>query len=141
MPVYEYICHDCGRLETVLVRSFTAEVKPVCPACKGSNLRRKLSRVVVVKGARKQLEEFDRSRLVGEYEGRDKGSQARWARRVSRELGDELGSEFRDMAEKVEGGEDVWDLVDPAPTLDYKLEQKSQEAAKAEGGASEAPAP
>ncbi|MCH7552685.1 MAG: hypothetical protein IIC82_01620, partial [Chloroflexi bacterium] len=67
----------------------------------------------------------------------DKGSQAAWARKVARELG-EAGEEFREMADKVDAGEDVWDLYDPAPMLNYKLEEKKA-ALSGDGGSDDLP--
>ena len=33
MPIYEYVCQDCGEKYEKLVRSSTAKVKLVCPSC------------------------------------------------------------------------------------------------------------
>lgn len=126
MPVYEYVCHDCRKAVSIFFRSISSPPEPVCPECQGTKLRRKISRVIIAKGTRRALEEVDTSRLMGHYEGRDKASQAAWARRVAGELG-EAGEDFRQMAEKVEAGEDVWDLYDPAPMLEHKISEKASQ--------------
>jgi len=41
MPIYEYSCDQCGHQFEWLVR--TNQDKPVCPACNGQQLTRKLS--------------------------------------------------------------------------------------------------
>lgn len=33
MPIYEYVCQDCGEKYEKLVRSSTAKVELVCPQC------------------------------------------------------------------------------------------------------------
>ncbi len=33
MPIYEYVCQDCGEKYEKLVRSSTAKVELVCPKC------------------------------------------------------------------------------------------------------------
>lgn len=33
MPIYEYICQDCGEKYEKFVRSNTAQVKLICPSC------------------------------------------------------------------------------------------------------------
>ena len=33
MPIYEYVCQDCGEKYEKFVRSSTAEVKLICPTC------------------------------------------------------------------------------------------------------------
>ena len=133
MPVYEYTCHSCRKIVSIFHRSISSQVEAVCPNCQSSDLQRRISRVIVAKGTRRHLDEIDRDRLMGQYEGIDKGSQASWARRVAGELG-EAGTEFRDMAEKVEAGEDVWDLYDPAPMLDHKINAKKEELTGDGGG-------
>lgn len=125
MPVYEYLCQDCRRTVSIFYRSFSAQADPVCPECGGTRLRRKISRVIIARGGRRFLNEVDTGRLMGEYGGRDKKSQAEWARRVAGELG-EAGSDFREMAEKVEAGQDVWDLYDPGPMLEHRIREKAE---------------
>ena len=41
MPIFEYLCQDCGREFETFV---TGERKPACPACHGANLGKLLSR-------------------------------------------------------------------------------------------------
>ena len=41
MPIYEYICADCGNAFEALVRN--SESKPSCPKCESRNLKRRLS--------------------------------------------------------------------------------------------------
>jgi putative FmdB family regulatory protein len=48
MPIFEYICEDCGRQTEILMRN-TAE-KPVC-SCGSSNLKKKLSTFAVSEGS------------------------------------------------------------------------------------------
>ena len=33
MPIYEYVCQDCGEKYEKLVRSSTAKVELICPKC------------------------------------------------------------------------------------------------------------
>jgi putative FmdB family regulatory protein len=40
MPIYEYVCADCGKEFEVLVRSDT---RPACPQCQSSRLNKRLS--------------------------------------------------------------------------------------------------
>ena len=41
MPLFEYMCLDCGEVSEVLVMS--PEDKPVCQACSGTRLKKLLS--------------------------------------------------------------------------------------------------
>lgn len=127
MPVYEYVCSDCRKVVSIFFRSMASQSTPVCPNCQGSNLARKISRVIVAKGDKRYFEGVDTNRMMGNYAGRDKGSQVSWARRVASELGD-AGSEFREMAERVEGGADEFRLYDPAPLLEMKMRERIEKS-------------
>jgi putative FmdB family regulatory protein len=41
MPIFEYLCQDCGREFETFV---TGDRKPACPGCQGANLGKLLSR-------------------------------------------------------------------------------------------------
>lgn len=46
MPIYEYQCASCGKEFEILVRNSSAV--PQCPACSGTELRKKLSAFAMV---------------------------------------------------------------------------------------------
>lgn len=43
MPLYEYICNDCGQPFEKMMRFSEANQIPVCPTCSGSDTRKKIS--------------------------------------------------------------------------------------------------
>ena len=43
MPIYEYICGNCRKKVSVLLRNPSAAGEPVCPACGGGGLTRVIS--------------------------------------------------------------------------------------------------
>jgi len=43
MPIYEYLCEDCGREFEELVRSAGASREVACPKCGGRNVGRQVS--------------------------------------------------------------------------------------------------
>ena len=50
MPIYEYICLDCGK-DFELIRSMSQKDAPmVCAACGGENIKRKLALAVAMSG-------------------------------------------------------------------------------------------
>ncbi|MDT8272182.1 MAG: zinc ribbon domain-containing protein [Desulfomonilia bacterium] len=49
MPIYEYVCQDCGNEFETLV-SLSAKKNPPCPNCKSTRLRKKISLVASEKG-------------------------------------------------------------------------------------------
>jgi putative FmdB family regulatory protein len=48
MPIFEYVCRDCGREFETFV---TGERKASCPGCEGANLGKRLSRPGMVGAA------------------------------------------------------------------------------------------
>lgn len=43
MPIYEYICQDCGSRFEKFVRSIIAKVEPECPGCGSRHTDKALS--------------------------------------------------------------------------------------------------
>ena len=43
MPLYEYICADCGHEFEKMMRFDQAGQRPACPRCAGEDTRKKLS--------------------------------------------------------------------------------------------------
>ncbi len=119
MPIYEYRCNDCRRRVSVLWRTF-AEVEgntPQCPHCGGTNLTRLVSRVAVVRSEESHLEDLaDPSSLAGLDEN-DPKSIARWMRKMSKEMGEDLGPEFDEVVGRLEAGESPEEIEAAMPEL------------------------
>lgn len=49
MPIFEYSCNSCGKEFETLVRGSTPA--PECPACHGSELRKKMSTFAAITGS------------------------------------------------------------------------------------------
>jgi putative FmdB family regulatory protein len=45
MPLYEYICNECGEGFEKMVRFSEADRLPICPNCKSENTHKKISAV------------------------------------------------------------------------------------------------
>jgi putative FmdB family regulatory protein len=107
MPIYEYRCNDCRKRVTVYWRSFSEieTTQPCCPTCGGEDLTRLISRVAVLKSEESRLENLaDPSSLAGLDEN-DPKSMARWMRKMSRDMGEDLGPEFDEVVDRLEAGE------------------------------------
>ncbi len=49
MPIYEFLCLDCGQKSSFLTPSFKAALEPKCRKCGSANLRKLVSRVAVLR--------------------------------------------------------------------------------------------
>ena len=129
MPIYQYDCQDCQRRVDVFFRSIAQVSEPSCPECGGSALVRVISRVAHIRSDVQRLDDLDIDQQLGRLDGKGEGDFARWTRRMGEELGDDLGADFRDMADRTDAGEDPIARVDPAHTLRYRVNKKREEAA------------
>jgi putative FmdB family regulatory protein len=135
MPIYQYDCGGCGRRVDIFFRSISKVSAARCPECGSKRLRRVVSRVARTRSESERVASIDVEQELGRMESGDVGGFARWARRVGDRLDDELGSDFRQIAEQAEAGEDPIERVDPAHTLRYRVEKRRREVAgPSEGG-------
>ena len=119
MPIYEYGCYDCRKRVNVFFRTFSdAQTKPAsCPRCGGTNLKRLVSKVSVVRSEESRLDSLaDPSSLAGLDEN-DPKSIARWMRKMSGEMGEDLGDEFKEVVDRLEAGEDPESIEKSMPEL------------------------
>ena len=105
MPIYEYRCNGCGRRVSVFQRSIQNESVAVCSHCGSHDLARLISRVAVVHSEGSRLDDLASDAALADLDERDPRSLARWARRMGRDMGEELGPEFDEVVERLEAGE------------------------------------
>jgi len=106
MPIYEYQCSRCRRVFSILVRSLSADIHPACPRCGAGEARRLISRFAVLRSDDSQAERLaDMAGDVGDVDENDPRSVARWARRMSDEMGEDAGPEFNELVGRLEAGE------------------------------------
>jgi putative FmdB family regulatory protein len=105
MPVYEFRCNSCRSNVDVFTRSISAEVSGSCDRCGSTDLRRAVSRVVMlgIGGGDVDLEGMDPN---------DPRAMAAWARQMQAQMGPDAGPEMEELAQKLERGESLDDDFD-----------------------------
>ena len=58
MPIYEFICSDCGRGSSFLTRSVSSPLDPVCRSCGSANLQRAISSFAVRKTVKQVHDQY-----------------------------------------------------------------------------------
>ncbi len=117
MPIYEYRCNNCRRRVSVLVRTYARPTSARCDRCGSEDLRPLISRVSFVRSEESRLESLaDPSNLAGLDEN-DPKSMARWMRKMSSEMGEDLGPEFNEMVDRLEAGESPEEIEKSMPGL------------------------
>jgi putative FmdB family regulatory protein len=90
MPIYEYRCEDCGRISEFLLITAEEIVVPQCKRCKSKKMSRILSRVRVIRSEESRLESLSDPSKWGDLDEKDPKSMAKWAKRMGRELGEDV---------------------------------------------------
>ena len=119
MPIYEYRCQDCRRRVSILLRSFgeAETATPQCPRCGSSNLTRLISRVAVLRSEESRLDAMADPSSLGDLDENDPKSVARWMRRMSGELGEDMGDDFDEVVDRLEAGENPEEIEASMPDL------------------------
>ncbi|MDA8217188.1 MAG: hypothetical protein M0Z94_06160 [Dehalococcoidales bacterium] len=105
MPIYEYRCPACGLRQSLFFHTYAAAATARCRRCGSTDLRKLVSRFYALKSEEAQLESLTDPSTFGDVDENDPRSVARWARRLARETGEDLGPEFTEMVDRLEAGE------------------------------------
>lgn len=105
MPIYEYLCENCGRIFSYLVLK-KEEPQPVCKFCGGLSIKRIISRVNVFRSEEKKIERLTDPSRWGDLESGNLRAFERWIKEVGSEMEGEVD---RQELEKVfhEAVEDI----------------------------------
>ncbi len=119
MPIYEYRCKECGQKARKFWRSF-ADINPgvlECPRCGAHNWQRLVSRVAFIRSEEARLDDLaDPSSLAGLDEN-DPKSIARWMRKMSNQVGEEMPPEFEQVIDRLESGQSPEEIEASMPEL------------------------
>lgn len=119
MPVYEYRCLNCHRRVTIFLRGFgdVATVNPRCTYCGHDQLERLVSRVAVLKSDEARLDALSDDAALAGVDEDDPRSIARWMKKMSSEMGEDLGDEFHEVVDRLESGQPPEEIEASMPDL------------------------
>jgi putative FmdB family regulatory protein len=117
MPIYEYRCQDCGRKLSVFWRSRSDVKTPHCRRCGSENMTRLVSRVRVIRSEESRMDDLADDAALADLDENDPRSLGRWMRKMSREMGEDLGPEFNEIVGRLEAGEDPEEIEESMPEL------------------------
>jgi putative FmdB family regulatory protein len=118
MPIYEYRCPDCKRRVSI-VQSYSeyGNSQPVCPHCGGRALQRLISRTRIARSEDSRMESMADPSSWGDVDENDPRSMAKMMRRMSGELGEDMGPEFHEAVDRLEAGENPDEIEQSMPGL------------------------
>jgi putative FmdB family regulatory protein len=110
MPIYEFLCRDCGRKMSALVLSRSRLDEVRCKRCGGANLEKLVSRFATVKSEDARLESLADPSALGGVDEDDPKSVARWMKKMGKEMGEDFGEDLDQAVEEemAGGGEGTW---------------------------------
>jgi putative FmdB family regulatory protein len=111
MPLYEYMCKECGRKSTRLVLKSSDEANLKCRHCGSDQLRRLISRVTVHKSESSRMADLDTKGQPDESYYRDNRNIGLRAKKRMQELGVDLGDAFEEKLEKARTTTHIEDLT------------------------------
>jgi putative FmdB family regulatory protein len=117
MPYYDYRCLDCKRRFSMFMTYSEYGSKPVsCPHCSSEQVHRKIGRVRIARSEGSRLEDLS---MPSDLEGLDEDPRAlgQMMRRMSSEMGEELGPEFNEVVDRLEKGESPEEIEKALPDL------------------------
>ena len=117
MPAYEFRCLECKRaFEVFLSYQEYGEKEVTCPHCESSDVKRRLSRIRIAKSDDARFEDMaDPSAMAGLED--DPQALGRMMRKMSHEMGEELGPEFDEVVDRLEKGQSPEDIEKAIPDL------------------------
>lgn len=117
MPTYDFRCLECHKPFDVYLSYAEYGKKPViCPHCQSQNVMRKIGRVRFARSEESRLEDMAD---VGDLEGleNDPRAMGRMMRKMSAELGEDIGPEFNEVVDRLEKGQSPEEIEKALPDL------------------------
>ncbi len=101
MPIYEYVCQQCGKKLSFLVLN-VQHFSPKCNQCSSTDLRRVMSRFSAVRSEESRLENLADPSKWGDLDENDPKSMVKLMKKMGRELGDEVGEDYDQLIAEAE---------------------------------------
>ena len=100
MPIYEYLCQECGKVSSFIVLSIRDPYQPHCKRCQSGKMTKLISRVARVRSEESRMESLADPSKLGDLDENDPASMARWMKRMGKEMGEDLGEDFDAMVDQ-----------------------------------------
>lgn len=123
IPIYEFICQNCHRRLTFLVRDISASFTPKCLSCGNNNLSRTISGFAYHKSLKTIWEESGEPTMRPDEDYyKDPRNIGRRVEKKFHDMGQELPSQIQEKIQSAREGvlpEPLKDLESASPTAAY----------------------
>ncbi len=119
MPSYDFRCKNCRATFSLVYASYAERdaAQPVCPRCKSPDLSRLIRRVALMTSDDSRAERLADPSRLGALDENDPRSLGRVMREMASEAGEDLGSEFHEVVDRLESGESPDSIEQSMPDL------------------------
>ena len=118
MPIYQYRCLNCKKRFEVFLSYLEYGVKDVlCPHCTSRQVQRRIGRIRIAKSEESRMDDITDTTGL---EGLENDPQAlgRMMRKMSNEMGEDVGPEFDEVVDRLEAGQSPEDIEKAIPDLE-----------------------
>ena len=117
MPNYPYRCLDCKkRFERFMTFSEYGVIPVHCPHCNSQNVQRRITRVRFARSEESRLDDLsDMDNLEGLED--DPRALGKMMRKMSNEMGEDVGPEFDEVVNRLEAGQSPEEIEASMPDL------------------------
>ncbi|MDZ7843203.1 MAG: zinc ribbon domain-containing protein [Anaerolineales bacterium] len=117
MPAYDFQCQQCNHLFEIFKTYQEYDPSQVsCPLCSSDQAQRVIKPVRIARSEESRLDSLaDPQQLAGIED--DPRALGKMMRRMSSELGEEMGPEFDEVVDRLEKGQDPEDIEKELPDL------------------------
>jgi len=118
MPYYHYICQDCRRPARLFFSYAEYDTAvPICSHCQSKNLRRRIGRIAVAKSEDTRMDSLMDDSAISGLDEDDPKALGQFMRKMSREMGEDMGDEFNEVVDRLESGEAPETIEQSMPDL------------------------
>ena len=122
MPYYDFLCIACKNpVRLFITYAEYDESHPTCPTCHSSQLKRRVSRVGLAKSEDARMETMMDDGALAGLDEEDPKSLGRFMRKMSNEMGEDMGGEFEEVVDRLEKGESPESIEQSMPDLGSEI--------------------
>lgn len=117
MPFYQYRCLNCKKRFEIFMSYSAYGLQAIsCPHCNSQDVQRRIGRIRVARSEDSRFEDFDDPSAMDGLED-DPQALGRMMRKMSSQMGEEMGPEFDEVIDRLEAGQSPEDIESAMPDL------------------------
>jgi putative FmdB family regulatory protein len=118
MPYYDFRCQNCRKpVRLYISYADYGTAQPICPHCASPELKRRVGRIAFARSEDSRLDNLMDDNALAGLDEDDPKALGRFMRKMSREMGEDMGDEFNEVVDRLEKGESPDSIEATMPDL------------------------